>query len=193
MPARRFLPRLGLAGLLVAAAAATACGPPKVRQTFFPDSAVPCPGGRLEWTLRIVDRRAEQEAHEQVVKEIRDGIEKSFPGCRWSPPEDSGGPAIAIEIYRFSSGFDGGYWNAAADWGISVTDEGGHRLLEFEANEEASRPNYSGSPNEKEVLSQVYERALERTVRGLRTLPVASTVRPPWETAPPEARSGATF
>jgi hypothetical protein len=186
MPARRFFSRLCLGGLLVAA---TACGPPKVRQAFFPDSAVPCPGGRLAWTLRIADRRAEQEAHEQVVAEIREGIEKSFPGCRWSGSEPSGGAAITIEIYRFSSSFDGGYWNATANWGISVTDEGGRRLLEFEANEEASRPNYSGSSNEKEILSQVYQRALERTVRGLRTLPSSSTLRPPWGTTPPASQS----
>jgi hypothetical protein len=175
-----------LPAMLVAAAAAIACGPPKVRPAFFPDPDVPCPGGRTAWSLNVVDRRAERKAHEQVLDEVREGVEKSFPGCRWLSSGEAGAPAITIEIYRLSSVFDHGSWEAAANWGVSVTDEGGRRLLEFEANEEVSRPDYTGSNNEKESLSEAYQRALERTTKGLANLPKLISLRPPEET-PPDA------
>jgi hypothetical protein len=176
-----------LAGLL-AVAAATGCGPPKVRPVSFPDPEVPCPGGRVAWNLRVLDRRADREAGQQVVDEVREGIQTSFPGCRWSASEEAGAPAITIEIYRLSSVLEDESWEAAANWAVSVTDEDGRRLLDFEANEEVSRPNYRGSPNEKESLSEAYQRALERTAGGLRNLRASSTLRPPEETVPKPPR-----
>jgi len=182
MPARAVLFRALLAAAAATASLAWGCGPPTVRPVSFPDSEVPCPGGRSAWNLRILDRRAEREAQEQVLTEAREGIQKSFPGCRWSASDEPGIPTITIEIHRLASVLDVESWEAAADWSITATDEGGRRLLEFEANEEVSRPNYQGSNNEKESLSEAYQRALERTVKGLRTVPTIGTLRPPGET-----------
>jgi hypothetical protein len=181
MPLRASLFRALLAALAVMSAA-SGCGPPKVRPVFYPDLEVPCPGGRTAWNLKILDRRAEREAHEQVVTEVREGVQKSFPGCRWSVSDEPGIPTITVEINRLASVFDGVSWEAAADWSISATDEEGRRLLEFESNEEVSRPNYQGSNNEKESLSEAYQRALERTGTGLRTVPTIGALRPLPET-----------
>ncbi|HEY1435821.1 MAG TPA: hypothetical protein VGG65_10615, partial [Thermoanaerobaculia bacterium] len=56
-----------------------------------------------------------------------------------------------------------------------------------QANEEVSRPNYRGSDNEKESLTEAYQKALERTVKGLRALPKIGAFRPPAGTPDPSA------
>ena len=61
-------------------------------------------------------------------------------------------------------------------------DAGGRTLTEFQANEEVSRPNYRGSDNEKESLSEAYQKALERTVKGLTALPANGAIRLPART-----------
>ncbi len=121
---------------------------------------------------------------------IRDGIQKSFTGCRWTASSVPGAGTISIEIHRFASLRDGDAWEAAADWSVRATNAGGRTLTEFEANEEVSRPNYRGSDNEKESLSQAFQKALERTVKGLSALPAIEAFRPRQGTVPgPTCRS----
>jgi hypothetical protein len=74
---------------------------------------------------------------------------------------------------------------------VRATNAGGRTLTEFQATEETSRPNYRGSNNEKESLSEVYQKALERTVKGLRALPAIGAVRLPRGTVSVPAGNGA--
>jgi len=165
------------------AALTVSCGPPAVRPASYADPAVSCPGGRTGWALEIVDQRVDPEGSDKMVAAIRDGIQKSFPGCHWA----SGSPAgdsIRIEVHRFASRLEydregTGSWEAAAEWTVRAVDAGGLTLIEFQANEELSRPNYYGSNNEKESLSEVYQKALERTAKGLRSLPAIGADRLP--------------
>jgi hypothetical protein len=169
--------------LLSLAAGAAACGPASVRPTSYADPNVTCPGGRSTWNLEIVDQRAEPEGSEKTVAAIRDGIQKSFPGCAWKNGPSAEADVIVIEIHRFRSKLEydpggGGSWEAAVEWTVRASNPGGRTLTEFQANEEVSRPNYRGSDNEKESLSEAYQRALERTVRGLRAVPAIGAMRP---------------
>jgi hypothetical protein len=159
---------LGFAGL---AALGVACGPATVRPTSYADPDVTCPAGRSAWSIEIKDERAEPQGSEKMVAAIRDGIQKSFPGCRWSTAP--GADTITIEIHRFASTLDYQYasWEAAVEWTVRATDAGGRTLTEFQADETLSRPNYRGSDNEKESLTEVYQKALSRTVKGLQALP----------------------
>ncbi len=176
---------LALASLAVLS---SACGPPAVRQANYADPDVACPGGRKDWTLSIVDERAETEGADQMTASIRDGITKSFPGCHWSSAPAPSGETITIEVHRFRSsreglaGDSGGDWEAAVEWTVRAVDEGGRTLTEFQANEEVSRPNYRGSNNEKESLSEAYQKALQRTVKGLAALAANGAIRLPART-----------
>jgi hypothetical protein len=177
-----------LLGVVCAFAALSgACGPASVRPTSYADPDVACPGAQTRWNLEIVDRRAKREGADQAIGAIRDGIQKSFPGCRWTASSEAGAGTISIEIHRFASRLESGSWEAAAEWTVRATSAGGRTLTEFEANEEVSRLNYRGSDNEKESLSQAYQKALERTVKGLRALPAIEALRPREGTAPPPA------
>jgi len=180
----RTTPLLGLALLL-----AVGCGPPAVRPTTYPDPEVPCPGGRTAWALEVLDRRADREGAAKMTAAIQDGIEKSFPGCRWlaaGPGQDT----ITIEVHRFASREDQGSWDAAAEWSVSVQNAAGRTLLDFQANQEVSRPNYRGSNNEKESLSEAFHRALQRTVKGLQTMSRTGARSSPREDAPQGSRLG---
>lgn len=169
------------------AALSAACGPASVRPTSYADPGVPCPGAQTRWNLEILDRRAEREGADQAIGAIRDGIQKSFPGCRWAASSETGAGTISIEVHRFASRLESGSWEAAAEWTVRATNAGGRTLTEFESNEEVSRPNYRGSDNEKEALSQAFQKALERTVKGLRALPRIDALRPREGTATPQA------
>jgi hypothetical protein len=172
---------------------ASACGPATVRQASYGDPTVPCPGAQRRWILDIVDRRADREATGQAIASIREGIQKSFPGCQWAVSSEPGTGTISIEIHRFASRLDGGSWEAAAEWTVSAASSSGRTLTEFETNEEVSRPNYRGSDNEKESLTQAFHKALERTVNGLRALPTLDALRPREGTAPAPASSETGF
>ena len=160
------------------------CGPPSVRPASYADPDVACPGGLNAWNLQILDQRVDPEGSDKMVAAVRDGLQKSFPGCRWTSGPPEGAATISIEIHRFASRLEydregTGSWEAAVEWTVRATSASGRTLTEFQANEEASRPNYRNSNNEKESLSEVYQRALERTARGLRTVPAIGADRLP--------------
>lgn len=167
-----------------------ACGPATVRPTAYPDPDVPCPGGRSAWSLQIIDHRAEPIASDRMMHDVRDAIEKSFPGCKWSSAE--GGDTIVIEVVRLASRYSDGGWDAAAEWNVTVRSAQGGTLTEFAANEEASSPNYSNRDNEKETLSEAFRKAVEKTAKGLRGVSAAENARPrPGTPAVASARSAA--
>ena len=170
--------RAALATLL-AISLTVACGPASVRPVSFPNPDVSCPGGRLGWKLEIEDQRAIRDAQPRTVASVRDAVQKSFPGCHWSEPQDPDAGTIRIEIHRFASVFDAGTWEAAVEWTVTVRDARGHILTEFEANEEVGRPNYQGSDNEKEALSEAFRKAIERTARGLTAMSASGSLRHP--------------
>jgi len=178
---------VGAGFVLAALISAGACGPATVRPVSYPDPDVTCPGGRTTWSLQIVDHRADLVVSDKMVHDVRDAIEKSFPGCKWTNVE--GGDTIAIEIVRLASHYSEGGWDAAAEWNITVRDAQGGIVTEFSANEEASSPNYSGRDNEKETLSEAFRKAVERTAKGLREVSAAENVRPREET-PREIAAG---
>ncbi len=164
------------------------CGPPTVRPATYTDPDVPCPGGRSAWSLEILDRRADREGEAKMISAIREGIQKSFPGCRWltaGPRQDT----ITIEVHRFASRQDEGSWDAAAEWTVSVQSAEGRTLTQFQANEEVSRPNYRGSDNEKESLSQAFHQALQRTIKGLQLMSASGADLSPRE----DARASSQF
>jgi hypothetical protein len=177
------------------ATVAAGCGPATVRPATYSDPDITCPGGRSAWTLEVLDERVDREGSEKAVAAIVSGVEKSFPGCKWTLGPAKGVDGIVIEIHRFASRLDsdrdGSSWEAAAEWSVRAQNAGGRTLTEFEANEEVSRPNYRSSDNEKESLTQVYQKALERTVKGLRALPSIGAIRPRGETprTPPDGSS----
>ena len=166
-------------GILLALIAACGCGPASVRPASFPNPEVACPGGRISWRLEIVDQRAVRQAEAKTVGSVRDAIQKSFPGCRWSAAADSDADTVTIELHRFASVLDAGSWEAAVEWTVTARNSTGHVLTEFEANEEVSRPNYQGSDNEKESLSEAFRRAVERTTRGLSAMSNSGILRHP--------------
>ena len=152
--------------LATAASSAAACGPPTVRPASYADPDLACPGGRSGWNLEIVDQRADPEGSDKMISAIRDGMQKSFPGCRWTSGPAGGTDSILIEVHRFASRFDRdvegtGGWEARVDWTVRVTNAGGRTLTEFQADEQVSRPNYRSSNNEKESLSEAYQKAME--------------------------------
>lgn len=166
------------------AALSVACGPPSVRPASYADPDMACPGGRASWNLQIVDQRADREGSDKMIAAVRDGVQKSFPGCRWTTGPPAGTDSILVEIHRFASRHEydpggGGAWEAAVEWTIRATNADGRTLTEFQADEQVSRPNYRGSDNEKESLSEAYKKAMERTIIGLRSLPAIGAVRPP--------------
>ena len=172
------------------------CGPPSVRPASYADPDVACPGGLNAWNLQILDQRVDPEGSDKVIAAVRDGLQKSFPGCRWTSGPPEGAATISIEIHRFASRLEydregTGSWEAAAEWTVRATSASGRTLTEFQANEEASRPNLRYSNNEKESLSEVYQKALERTAKGLRSVPAIGAVRLPMGTVRETPESGA--
>lgn len=168
--------------ILLAAGLCAGCGPVTVRPASFPDPEVACPGGRVTWGIQIQDQRAERKAEERMSGSVRDAIQKSFPGCRWGMSDPEAG-TITIEVHRFASRLDSGYWEAAVEWTVTARDVSGHTVTEFEVNEEVTRPNYQGSDNEKESLSEAFGKAIERTSKGLSAMSITENIRHPEETA----------
>ncbi len=153
--------------VLLAAIIGSACSV-SVAPVVSPDPTVACPGGVLAWRLEIADQRADRRDSEKVVAAIRESITKSLPGCRWVESE---APSIAIEIHRFSVLRQDEIWQAFAEWTVLVRDQGGRTLTEFQADSDLQRPNYRGVDNEKAVLQQAVNEAMQRTLAGLRAVP----------------------
>lgn len=164
------------------------CGSIGLTPVTYPDSTVPCPAGLPGWKLEVLDRRVRREGSEGVQALVEQSIRKSFPGCQWDSAAGAGAGRVQIEIHRFAASQDGNTWEAAADWSVLASDASGRTLTEFEATEEVSRPNYRGSNNEKEALREAFDRAIRRTLAGLRAVPSAAVFRLPRRTAPGRAQ-----
>jgi hypothetical protein len=184
---------LGLAVFAAAGLAAAACGPAPIRPVSFPDPEVSCPAGRVSWRLDILDRRANPEESDKLIESLRSGLESSFPGCRWTnAPAGSGEalPAITIIVHRLGVEEHNRYQDAAAEWTVTATTESGSTLTEFDANEEETRPAYSGA--DEEALNEAFRKALQRTVRGLAQMERLGSARPPEGTIRAGASIGET-
>lgn len=168
-----------LAVLVLAALAAAACGAPKVRPAAFPNPDVPCPAGLLSWNLEVLDQRAEPADSEKMIATVRDGIEKSFPGCRWSTA-GAEAPTITIVVHRLAAVFNDRYYDSAADWTVTARTASGREITEFDASEQETRPAYSGA--DEESLNEAFRKALQKTVKGLSQIPRIGSIRPPEET-----------
>lgn len=166
MSAFRAVPRFLTAALLATAA----CGPPALKPVAAPDPEVSCPAGTGDWSLEVLDRRVTREASDRLVQLLRDSVERSFPGCRWSAGADPGRATVTLEIHRFGAPLVEGTWEGVAEWTVAARDAGGRELTRFEVDAEVFRPNYRNSNNEKEALSKVFQEALERTLAGLRAV-----------------------
>jgi len=159
---------------------ATGCGPAPIRPVSYPDPNVSCPGGLISWNLDIQDRRAQPEESEKMIATVRDGIQSSFPGCRWTagaPPEGSGAATITIVVHRLGVEEHDNYQDAAAEWTVTAATASGSTLTTFETDEQESRPAYIGA--DEEALNHAFQKALQRTVRGLAALQQLGSTRPP--------------
>ena len=169
-----------LAGLALLAVAA-GCGPAPIRPVTYPDPEVSCPGGLVSWRLDILDRRAETEGSEKLIASLREGLQGSFPGCRWStsPAGDSkpsGEPTITLTVFRLGVSEHDRYQYAAAEWNVTATSANGSTMTQFDANEEDSRPAYSNA--DEEALNEAFRRALLRTTKGLAQMQRFGSIRP---------------
>jgi hypothetical protein len=159
------------------------CASTGLTPVTYPDSSVPCPGGLRGWKLEVLDRRIRRESTEGVQSLVGESIRRSFPGCQWDSAAGEGAGRVQIEVHRFAASQDGNSWEAAAHWSVVASDSSGRTLTEFEANEEVSRPNYRGSNNAREALREAFDRAMRRTLAGLRAVTSAAVFRPPERTA----------
>ena len=172
-----------LLAVCVVAIVSAACGPAPVRPVTYPDPDVSCPGGLISWRLDIVDQRAEVEKGDKVIASLREGIQGSFPGCRWSTsPADkdargaSEEPTITITVFRLGVSEHDRYQYAAAEWNVTAKSGTGSTLTQFDANEEDSRPAYSNA--DEEALNEAFRRALQRTTKGLAQMQRFGSIRP---------------
>lgn len=176
-------PAFGIQSSLVVLLAllATACGSATegLAPVAYPDPSGVCPVGKTGWRLEVLDRRAERPNSEDVVTLIGESVRRSFPGCRWDGEGNAGAGVIRVEVHRFGTSPAENTWDAAAEWTVTASDPAGATLTEFAADEEVSRPNYRGSNNAKESLKEVFDRALRRTLAGLRVVSSARSGRPP--------------
>jgi hypothetical protein len=160
-----------LSWLLLSAGLAVSCSSTAgLKPITSRDSEIPCPGGRLAWNLEIRDQRAERLDSQRVVSLLRDSLAHSFPGCQFADSARPDAPTITIEIHSFAAEFDGAIYDASAEWTVLARDASGRTLTEFQADAQVSRPNYRGSNNEREALREAFERAISRTLAGLRSV-----------------------
>ena len=179
-------PRSPFVGVILLSLLAGGCASTGLTPVTYPDPSVPCPGGIRAWKLEVLDRRIRREGSEGVQALVGDSIRRSFPGCQWDSAAGEGAGRVQIEIHRFVANQDGNSWEAAADWSVVASDPSGRTLTEFEANEEVSRPNYRGSNNAREALREAFDRAMRRTLAGLRAVTSAGVFRLPGRTVSEE-------
>jgi hypothetical protein len=180
------------ATLIALAVLTTACGSAGLTPAAYPDSTVPCPAGFGAWRLEVLDRRVRREGSEGVLSLVSESIRRSFPGCQWNTEAGVKAARIVIEVHRFASTQEGNTWEAAADWSVVVSDPAGRTLTEFEADEEVSRPNYRGSNNAKESLHEAFDRAMRKTLAGLRAVSSGGAACLPGRTQAPRSPGGLT-
>lgn len=180
------------ATLIALAVLTTACGSTGLTPAAYPDSTVPCPAGFGVWKLEVIDRRVRREGSEGVQSLVSESIRKSFPGCQWNSEASEKAARVVIEIHRFVSTQEGNTWEAAADWSVVVSDPAGRTLSEFEADEEVSRPNYRGSNNAKESLHEAFDRAMRKTLAGLRAVSSGGAACLPGRTPAPPSPTAET-
>ncbi len=65
---------------------------------------------------------------------------------------------------------------------MTASTASGSTLTSFDADEQDSRPAYSGA--DEEALNEAFRKALQRTVRGLAALQQHGSTRPPEGTFP---------
>lgn len=163
--------------LLLAGAGLGCAGAAGWKTISYPDPQVSCPGGRAAWNLEILDRRASRRDEERAVSILRESLTGSFPGCQWAA--DGNQARILVEIHRLTTEQRGNFWEARAGWTVLASGSDGRKLTEFEVDEEVSRPNYRGSNNARESLREAFDRALRRTLEGLRSISLAGNRCPP--------------
>ena len=159
---------------------AIGCGSAALRPVSYPDPNVTCPGGLISWNLDIQDRRAHPEESEKMIATVRDGVQNSFPGCRWTagpPPEGSGAATITIIIHQLGVQEHDRYQYAAAEWTVTASTASGSTLTSFDTDEQESRPAYSDA--DEEALNEAFRKSLQRTVRGLAAMQQLGSTRPP--------------
>ena len=108
---------------------------------------------------------------------IRNGIQKSFPGCQWSASPQAGAGTISIEVHRFASVHDGEVLGGRRRVVGPRHQRRGPHADRVRGQRGSVAPNYRGSDNEKESLTQAFQASLERTIKGLRALPSLSGSR----------------
>ena len=70
-------------------------------------------GGRAREIQVVVDVE-KLNSYGLTVDQVRDAIQKSFPGCKWTSDADARSDTILIEIHRLASHYSEGGWDAAA-------------------------------------------------------------------------------
>jgi hypothetical protein len=176
-------------GLFLVLVATGCTSTSRLTPVAYPDPSQPCPAGRSGWRIEVMDRRADRAGSEGVVSLLAESIRKSFPGCQWDAEAGEGAGLISIEVHRFAARPEGNAWDAAASWTVLATESGGRTLTEFETDEEVSRPNYRGSNNALEALREAFDRAIRRTIAGLRVVSSAAMDCPSGRTPPESAGS----
>ncbi len=127
-----------------------------------------------------------------MIAAVRDGDRKVVSRAAAGRRPGADTPTITIAVHRLAAVFNDRYYDSAVDWTVTARTASGRTITEFDANEQETRPAYSGA--DEESLNEAFRKALQRTVKGLSQIPRIGSIRPPEETpiagrahAPPAA------